>query len=106
MLFFDKFSNGNAQIILEKFEFFPVKCRIQRSVEIFSAKKDEILSKSSHKIKVLFIFSVSLCVVTKSDPFFAIFVWNITGNFLLDPSCKTACSLLGLKSRATAHSAV
>jgi hypothetical protein len=72
-LFFDKFSNGNEQIILEKFEFFPVKCRIQRSVEIFSAKKDEILNKSSYKIKVLFIFSVSLCVVTNLIQFLPFF---------------------------------
>ena len=41
-----------AQIILEKFEFFPVKCKIQRSVEIFSAKRDEILNQNSYKIKV------------------------------------------------------
>jgi hypothetical protein len=29
------FSRAASQTILEKFEFFPIKCRVQRSTDIF-----------------------------------------------------------------------
>jgi hypothetical protein len=45
------------QMILEKFEFFPIKCRVQRSLEIFNAKqKDE--TKHSHSKD----FKLKVCV--------------------------------------------
>jgi hypothetical protein len=35
------------QDILEKFEFFPIKCRIQRALEIFKMSRDGEANKSS-----------------------------------------------------------
>jgi hypothetical protein len=32
--------SNNLQDILERFEFFPIKCRIQRALEIFQMTKD------------------------------------------------------------------
>ena len=32
----------NLQQILEKFEFFPIKCRVQRSLDIFKIAQENI----------------------------------------------------------------
>jgi hypothetical protein len=47
------------QLILEKFEFFPIKCRVQRSLENFNAKQNEQTSLSpskTFKLKVHHLF--------------------------------------------------
>ena len=40
-----------VQDILEKFEFFPVKCRIQRAMETFQMARDKMTDKM-FKLKV------------------------------------------------------
>jgi hypothetical protein len=43
------------QAILEKFEFFPIKCRVQRALELFKAtckRRENIVDKHPMKQKV------------------------------------------------------
>jgi hypothetical protein len=42
----------HEQEILTKFEFFPIKCRIQRATEIFSIVREELLAPPHQKHKV------------------------------------------------------
>ncbi len=44
------------QAILEKFEFFPIKCRVQRALELFKEtckRKENIVDKNPMKQKVV-----------------------------------------------------
>ncbi len=50
------------QAILEKFEFFPIKCRVQRALELFKEtceRKEKLIDKSSMKQKVALQFTIS-----------------------------------------------
>ncbi len=54
------------QAILEKFEFFPIKCRVQRALELFkdtNKSRDAIVEKSPMKQKVANLYhKVSIVV--------------------------------------------
>jgi hypothetical protein len=56
------FLTANAmQSILEKFEFFPIKCRVQRSLDIFKIAQDNtIIHNKIFRIKVQ---SSDLCII-------------------------------------------
>ena len=50
------------QAVLEKFEFFPIKCRVQRALELFKEtceRKEKLIDKSSMKQKVGLQFTMS-----------------------------------------------
>jgi hypothetical protein len=45
-------SAAYAQDILTKFEFFPIKCRIQRAAENFNRLREELLAQQHQANKV------------------------------------------------------
>jgi hypothetical protein len=69
------FLTTNAmQSILEKFEFFPIKCRVQRSLDIFKIAQDNtIIHNKIFRIKVHFWFAIQATSKGRARCMFSLF---------------------------------
>ena len=91
-----------TQEILEKFEFFPIKCRVQQAAEAYMRKSASgQLQEKLFKTKVVFCNYMLTLILTADD-----LVWSFSGYFLLDSGSSSSIALLWPQTKSQTTSSI
>ena len=93
---------ASTQEILEKFEFFPIKCRVQQAAEAYMRKSASgQLQEKLFKTKVVFCNYMLTLILTADD-----LVWSFSGYFLLDSGSSSSIALLWPQTKSQTTSSI